>query len=131
MGASGVSLITSECSVCTKLSNTLFLLTSSFFMSQRFYPVSARNWFTLDSVQLRSNDVTATFVGSRSINAPAEYSYHCQSVSSSQDDALLVLNSANQSTSGWRLDFVDFQVHLQCCNVLSIRDTFMEIHYYK
>lgn len=107
------------------LSNTVFLLTSSFFMSQRFYPVSARNWFTLDSVQLRSNGVTATFIGSRAINAPAEYSYHCQTVSSSQDDALLVLSSTNQSTSEWRLDFVDFQVHLQCCSVISIRDTLM------
>lgn len=99
------------------LSNTVFLLTSSFFMSQRFYPVSARNWFTLDSVQLRSNGMTATFIGSRGIYAPAEYSYHCQSVSSSHDDALLVLGSTNESTSGWMLDFVDFQVHLQCCNV--------------
>lgn len=125
MRASGVLLITSEYSVFTMLSNTVFLLTSSFFMSQRFYPVSARNWFTLDSVQLRSNGMTATFVGSRGINAPAEYSYHCQSVSSSQDDALLVLSSTNQSTSGWRLDFVDFQVHLQCCNVISMRDTLM------
>ncbi|XP_056896066.1 V-type proton ATPase subunit S1-like [Takifugu flavidus] len=85
-------------------------ITLSFFMSQRFFPVSARNWFTLNSVQLRSNGMTATFIGSRGIYAPAEYSYHCQSVSSSKDDALLVLSSANQSTSAWRLDFVDFQI---------------------
>lgn len=81
-------------------------------MSQRFYPVSARNWFTLDSVQLQSNGMTASFIGSRGIYAPAEYSYHCQSVGTSDDDALLVLSSSNQSTSAWKLDFVDFQVHL-------------------
>lgn len=82
-------------------------------MSQRFYPVSARNWFTLDSVQLQSNGTTASFSGSRFIYAPAEYSYHCQSVTgSAEDDALLALTSTNQSTSAWRLDFVDFQVQL-------------------
>lgn len=82
-------------------------------MNQRFYPVSARSWFTLDSVQLQSNGTTATFNGSRFIYAPAEYSYHCQSVIGSvEDDALLVLSSTNQSTSTWRLDFVDFQVQL-------------------
>uniref|UniRef100_A0A3Q3F0W6 ATPase H+ transporting accessory protein 1 n=1 Tax=Labrus bergylta TaxID=56723 RepID=A0A3Q3F0W6_9LABR len=46
------------------------LLICSFAMSQRFYPVSARNC-----------SLTASF-GSRSIYAPAEYSYHCMSVSS-------------------------------------------------
>ncbi|CAG03849.1 unnamed protein product, partial [Tetraodon nigroviridis] len=93
-----------------------FFLTSRFVMSQRFYPASARNWFTLEFVELRSNSTTATFSGSRFIYAPAEYSYHCQSVPGSvKDDAMLVLSSTNQSTSAWRLDFVDFQVHLQCC----------------
>ncbi|XP_071333478.1 V-type proton ATPase subunit S1-like [Trachinotus anak] len=95
-------------------SNSLLVLTYSsgytlrFAMSQRFYPVSARNWFTLDSVQLQSNGQTASFIGRRGIYAPAEYSFHCQSVNSFQD-ALLVPNN-NQNTTQWRLNFIDFQI---------------------
>lgn len=95
-----------------KILSTLLLLISSFTMTQRFYSVSARNWFTLDSVQLQSNGLTASFIGSRGIYAPAEYSFHCQSVSSFQH-ALLVPNNTNQNTTQWRLNFVDFQVQLQ------------------
>ncbi|XP_041801648.1 V-type proton ATPase subunit S1b [Chelmon rostratus] len=101
-------------SLCNSSNSRLVLsyasgFTLSFFMSQRFYPVSARNWFTLDFVQLQSNGLTASFIGSRSIYAPAEYSFHCQSVSSFQD-TLLVPNNTNQNTSQWRLNFIDFQI---------------------
>ncbi|XP_076597205.1 V-type proton ATPase subunit S1-like [Chaetodon auriga] len=101
-------------SLCNSTNSRLVLrypsgFTLSFFMSQRFYPVSARNWFSLDSVQLQSNGLTASFIGSRSIYAPAEYSFHCQSVSSFRD-TLLVPNNTNQNTSQWRLNFVDFQI---------------------
>ncbi|XP_014858881.1 PREDICTED: V-type proton ATPase subunit S1-like [Poecilia mexicana] len=80
-----------------------------FAMSQRFYPVSARNWFTLDSVQVqvRSSGQTASFVGSHGIYAPAEYSFHCQSVSSFRDTLLV---PANQNATQWKLNFVDFQI---------------------
>lgn len=88
--------------------NTLLLI-SSFAMTRRLYPVSARYWFTLDSVQLQSSGLTASFIGSRNIYAPAEYSFHCQSVKSFQE-ALLVPNNTNQNTSQWRLNFIDFQV---------------------
>lgn len=80
-------------------------------MSQRFYPGSGRNWSTLDSVQLQFNGLTATFLGNRSIHTPAEYSYHCQIVSSFQDP-LLVSNNATGNASDWRLNFIDFQVQL-------------------
>ncbi|XP_070766649.1 V-type proton ATPase subunit S1b [Enoplosus armatus] len=101
-------------SLCNS-SNSLLVLsyasgfTLSFAMSQRFFPVSARNWFSLDSVQLQSNGLTASFIGSRNIYAPAEYSFHCQSVSSFRD-TLLVPNNTNQNTSQWRLNFIDFQI---------------------
>ncbi|RVE71002.1 hypothetical protein OJAV_G00070320 [Oryzias javanicus] len=81
----------------------------SFSMSQRFYPVSARNWFSLDTVELQVGGVTASYVGSRGIYAPAEYSFRCQSVNNFQN-ALLVMNSTNQSLSQWRLNFIDFQI---------------------
>ncbi|XP_040050004.2 V-type proton ATPase subunit S1b [Gasterosteus aculeatus] len=95
-------------------SNSLLVLTYSsgyilsFAMSQRFYPVSARNWFTLDSVQLQANGQTSSFTGSRNIYAPAEYSFHCQSVTSFRD-ILLVANKTNPSPL-WRLNFIDFQI---------------------
>ncbi|XP_035512688.1 V-type proton ATPase subunit S1b [Morone saxatilis] len=98
-------------SVCNATNSRLVLnyesgFILSFFMSQRFYPVSARNWSTLDSVQLQSSSLTESFIGSRSIYAPAEYSFHCQSVSSFQDTLLV----PNNTTSQWRLNFVDFQI---------------------
>ncbi|KAG7237917.1 hypothetical protein INR49_031710 [Caranx melampygus] len=101
-------------STCNETNSILVLTYSTghilrFFLSQRFYRVSARNWFTLDSVQLQSNEQSASFIGSRGIYAPAEYSFHCQSVNSFRD-ALLVPNSTNQNTSQWRLNFVDFQI---------------------
>ncbi|KAM7405253.1 hypothetical protein PAMP_012529 [Pampus punctatissimus] len=101
-------------SLCNS-SNALLVLsyasgiTLRFAMSQRFYSVSARNWFTLDSVQLQSNGQTASFIGSRGIYAPAEYSFHCQSVNSFQD-ALLVPNNTNSNTTQWKLNFIDFQI---------------------
>ncbi|XP_023248824.1 V-type proton ATPase subunit S1-like [Seriola lalandi dorsalis] len=101
-------------SMCNSSNSVLVLNYSSgyilsFAMSQRFYPVSARNWFTLDSVQLQFNGLTASFIGRRGIYAPAEYSFHCQSVNSFQD-ALLVPNNTNQNTTQWRLKFIDFQI---------------------
>ncbi|KAM7411244.1 hypothetical protein PAMA_021302 [Pampus argenteus] len=101
-------------SVCNSTNALLVLnyesgITLSFAMSQRFYSVSARNWFTLDSVQLQSSGQTATFIGSRGIYAPAEYSFHCQSVNSFQD-ALLVPSNTNSNTTQWKLNFIDFQI---------------------
>uniref|UniRef100_A0A3P9IR75 ATPase H+ transporting accessory protein 1b n=1 Tax=Oryzias latipes TaxID=8090 RepID=A0A3P9IR75_ORYLA len=81
----------------------------SFSMTQRFYPVSARNWFSLDTVELEVGGVSASYVGSRGIYAPAEYSFRCQSVNNFQD-ALLVRNSTNSSLSVWSLNFIDFQI---------------------
>lgn len=80
-------------------------------MSRRFYPVSARYWFTLDSVQLQANGTTGSFIGRGGIYAPAEYSFHCQSVNSFQS-ALLIPNATTEETVQWRLNFIDFQVKL-------------------
>uniref|UniRef100_A0A1A8G913 ATPase, H+ transporting, lysosomal accessory protein 1a n=2 Tax=Nothobranchius korthausae TaxID=1143690 RepID=A0A1A8G913_9TELE len=97
-------------SMCNSTNSLLVLnypnYTLSFSMSQRFYPTSARNWFTLDQVQLRSFNQTETFIGSRGIYAPAEYSYRCQTVRSYQDALLIPADI----TSQWRLDFTDFQI---------------------
>ncbi|XP_017274599.1 V-type proton ATPase subunit S1b [Kryptolebias marmoratus] len=101
-------------SMCNDVSSLLVLnhpsgLKLSFAMSRQFYPVSARYWFTLDSVQLQANGLTRSFIGRNSIYAPAEYSFHCQSVSSFQD-ALLIPNITNQEQENDRLNFIDFQI---------------------
>lgn len=85
----------------------------TFIMSQRLYPVSARNWFTLDSVVVVGQSETARFNGSRGIYAPAEYSFHCQSVSSFQSPLLIPAGVNVQ----WRLNFIDFQI--QGFNILN------------
>ncbi|XP_022045516.1 V-type proton ATPase subunit S1b [Acanthochromis polyacanthus] len=102
-----------EGSMCNETDSLLVLTYSSgyvlrFAMSKRFYPVSARNWSTVDAVQLQWNGQTASFSGTRNIYAPAEYSFHCQSVTNFRD-ALLV-PASGQNTSEWRLNFVDFQI---------------------
>ncbi|XP_061758844.1 ATPase H+ transporting accessory protein 1a [Nerophis ophidion] len=78
-------------------------------LSQRHYKVSARRWSTLDSVELEYDSTKATFNGSRSVYAPAEYSYRCQSVTSFQWP-LLVPRSPKDPANQWRVSFEDFQI---------------------
>jgi len=82
---------------------------SSFAMSQRNYPVSARHWFTMDAVELEYDGTKATFNGSRNIYAPAEYSYRCEEVSSFTWPALVPRTSKDPANQ-WRVSFRDFQV---------------------
>ncbi|CAL8368259.1 unnamed protein product [Lota lota] len=101
-------------SLCNGTSSVLVLNYPSgiilrFAMSQKLFPVSARNWFSLDSVSLESINGTVSFSGSRGIYAPAEYSFHCMSVNSFSD-ALLIRGETNPNTSNWMVNFVDFQI---------------------
>ncbi|XP_070766684.1 ATPase H+ transporting accessory protein 1a isoform X1 [Enoplosus armatus] len=80
-----------------------------FAMSQRHYQVSARRWFTLDSVELEYDGIKATFNGSRNIYAPAEYSYRCESVTSFRWP-LLTPRSSKDPANQWRVSFEDFQI---------------------
>ncbi|XP_076874878.1 ATPase H+ transporting accessory protein 1a isoform X2 [Brachyhypopomus gauderio] len=77
-----------------------------FEMSQKYYKVSARRWFTLDRVTLEYDGRKAHFNGSRNIYAPAEYSYHCDSVTSFLYPQLVPLSK----DSDWKLSFEDFQI---------------------
>lgn len=81
----------------------------SLAMSQRHYKVSARRWFTLDSVELDYDGTKASFNGSRHVYAPAEYSYRCQTVSSARWP-LLVPRTTKDPANQWRVSFEDFQV---------------------
>ncbi|KAJ8410548.1 hypothetical protein AAFF_G00194520 [Aldrovandia affinis] len=80
-----------------------------FVMNRRFYKVSAREWFTLDQVELEYDGQKATFNGSRNIYAPAEYSYRCESVTSFRY-ALLTPRTTNDNANQWKLSFDHFQI---------------------
>ncbi|CAN9515245.1 unnamed protein product [Ophioblennius macclurei] len=80
-----------------------------FVMSRRFYSVSSRHWFQVDSVELDYDGTKATFNGSRSIYAPHEFSYRCESVTSFRWP-LLVPRSTKDPANQWRVSFQDFQI---------------------
>ncbi|XP_012690563.1 V-type proton ATPase subunit S1b [Clupea harengus] len=82
-------------------------LTLTFVMTKRYFPVSARNWTLLEQVRLVYDGQVATFNGSRGIYSPAEYSFHCQSVSSTRYP-LLVPNNVTDNTP--TIQFTDFQI---------------------
>lgn len=78
-------------------------------MRKIFFPVSARNWTVMEQVELEYDGQRAIFNASRGIYAPAEYSFHCQNVSSVQSP-LLVPRNATDNANQWKLTFTDFQV---------------------
>ncbi|KAK2885967.1 hypothetical protein Q8A67_016804 [Cirrhinus molitorella] len=80
-----------------------------FVMNRRYYKVSARHWFTMDLVQLDYDGKYATFNASRYIYAPAEYSYRCESVSSSRYPQLSP-HSDKDNANDWQISFDDFQI---------------------
>ncbi|KAI4872522.1 hypothetical protein NFI96_025146 [Prochilodus magdalenae] len=81
----------------------------AFTMRKIFFPVSARNWMVLEYVELNYDGQRALFNGSRGINVPAEYSFHCQRVSNTESP-LLVPNSITDNATLWNLLFTDFQI---------------------
>ncbi|KAG9340338.1 hypothetical protein JZ751_021790 [Albula glossodonta] len=81
-----------------------------FSMSRSFYKVSARDWFTLDHVELEYDTQRLVFNGSRNIYAPAEYSYRCESVTSYLYALLVPSDPKDPLSSQWRLSFEDFQI---------------------
>ncbi|XP_026872304.2 V-type proton ATPase subunit S1b isoform X1 [Electrophorus electricus] len=81
----------------------------TFLMRKIFFPVSARNWTVIEKVELNYDGQRAVFNSSRGIYSPAEFSFHCQSVSSSESP-LLVPSNAKDNASQWNILFTDFQI---------------------
>ncbi|XP_077074925.1 V-type proton ATPase subunit S1b [Siphateles boraxobius] len=80
-----------------------------FSMRKIFFPVSARDWTVMEQVVLEYDGQRAIFNASGGIYAPAEYSFHCQSVSSVQNPLLVPRNATDNATQ-WKLTFTDFQI---------------------
>ncbi|NWT67272.1 VAS1 ATPase, partial [Prunella himalayana] len=67
----------------TKPVNGINSLEIRFLMTNKFYEVSARNWSTLDSVEIIQDGGKLAKFDVSGISAPAEYSFHCQLVGTS------------------------------------------------
>lgn len=91
-----------------------------FHLESRWYPVSARPWFTLNRVEVFNGTLNATFLAPQ-VYAPSNFSYHCEYVSSlSKHGPLLVRNTTEGSPGrNWRLTITDFQI--QAFNVTGMK----------
>ncbi|NXR34381.1 VAS1 ATPase, partial [Zosterops hypoxanthus] len=63
--------------------NGISSLEIRFLMTNKFYAASARKWFTLDSVEIVQDGEKFAKFNVSGISAPAEYSFHCQLVGTS------------------------------------------------
>lgn len=82
-----------------------------FYMTNMFYPGSARNWFKLESVMIIPNkDMlrNASFV-TKYASTPAEYSYHCQQIGTSSAYGETLVPS-NKEASNWEIIISEFQI---------------------
>lgn len=81
-------------------------VTFKFILASRFYPVSARYWFTMERLEIHSNGSVAHFNVSQ-VTGPSIYSFHCEYVSSlSKKGSLLVTNVP----SLWQMTLHNFQI---------------------
>ncbi|XP_022422318.1 V-type proton ATPase subunit S1 [Monodon monoceros] len=82
-------------------------VTFRFILANRFYPVSARHWFTLERLEIHSNGSVAYFNASQ-VTGPSIYSFHCEYVSSLNKNGNLLVPGTQPSL--WQMTFQDFQI---------------------
>ncbi|NWQ87853.1 VAS1 ATPase, partial [Burhinus bistriatus] len=100
-----VDISSSECSdINTTLSlkytkpvNGISSLEIRFLMTNKFYGGSARNWSTLDSVEIVQDGGKFAKFNVSVISAPAEYSFHCQLVGTSNLYPARLIPSNNEA----------------------------------
>ncbi|NXW04006.1 VAS1 ATPase, partial [Fregetta grallaria] len=100
-----VDISSSECSdINTTLSlkytkpvNGISSLEIRFVMTNKFYGGSARNWSTLDSVEIVQDGGKFAKFNVSGISAPAEYSFHCQLVGTSNLYPARLIPSNNEA----------------------------------
>ncbi|NXE21822.1 VAS1 ATPase, partial [Ardeotis kori] len=100
-----VDISSSECSdINTTLSlkytmpvNGISSLEIRFLMTNKFYDGSARNWSTLDSVEIIQDGEKFSKFNVSVISAPAEYSFHCQLVGTSNLYPARLIPSNNEA----------------------------------
>ncbi|XP_066213000.1 V-type proton ATPase subunit S1 [Saccopteryx leptura] len=82
-------------------------VTFRFTLVNRFYPVSARHWFTMERLEIHSNGSIVYFNVSQ-ITGPSIYSFHCQYVSSLKAEGSLLVPGTQPSL--WQMSLQDFQI---------------------
>ncbi|NXY03523.1 VAS1 ATPase, partial [Pteruthius melanotis] len=81
-----------------------------FLMTNKFYEGSARKWSTLHSVEIvQDGEKFATFSVS-AISAPAEYSFHCQLVGTSNLYPARLVPSSDDEAKNWDVFISRFQI---------------------
>ncbi|NXG75708.1 VAS1 ATPase, partial [Baryphthengus martii] len=112
-----VDVSSSECSdINTTLSlkytkpvNGINSLEIRFLMTNQFYGGSARNWSTLDSVEIVQDGEKFAEFDVSIISAPAEYSFHCQLVGTSNLHPARLIPS-NDEAKTWDVFISSLQI---------------------
>ncbi|XP_030071972.1 V-type proton ATPase subunit S1 [Microcaecilia unicolor] len=94
----------------TNLQNINKSLEVRFLLTNQFYLGSARNWSTLDFVQIFQDDVLVTTFRVYTASAPAEYSFHCQLVGTSEQNGSRLVYDEKGSSQKWDILMTDFQI---------------------
>ncbi|XP_072257676.1 V-type proton ATPase subunit S1-like [Pyxicephalus adspersus] len=118
-GARSANTSLSQCSddnttlslVYSSPGNGLSSLEVRFYMTNKFYTGSARNWFKIDSVLIIPNqdDLRNASFKTSYASSPAEYSYHCQEVGTSYLYAERLVPS-NSEANNWLITISEFQI---------------------
>ncbi|XP_067855910.1 V-type proton ATPase subunit S1-like isoform X2 [Heptranchias perlo] len=115
--------VDSSSSICSTTNTTLSLkyslrknpsisvntLEIRFLMRNNFYTGSARNWFTLDFVEIVQDKLSVAMFNVSSISAPQEYSFHCQLVGTSKLYGATFI-AANKAAQAWSITISEFQI---------------------
>lgn len=81
-------------------------------MTNRFYAASARNWSTLDSVEIVQDGEKFAKFNVSGISGPAEYSFHCQLVGTSNLYPARLVPS--DEAKNWNVFISELQVSMRC-----------------
>ncbi|NWS05609.1 VAS1 ATPase, partial [Motacilla alba] len=100
----------------TRPVNGISSLEIRFLMTNNFYEVSARRWFTLDSVEIVQDGEKLAKFNVSGISAPAEYSFHCQLVGTSNLYPARLVPSNNEARN-W--DVLISKLQIQGFNVVN------------
>lgn len=92
-------------------------------MTNKFYEGSARNWSTLDSVEIVQDGEKFAKFDVSVISAPAEYSSHCQLVGTSNLYPARLVPS-NDEAKNWDVFISTLQVSTHC----HFRDDFKDYY---
>lgn len=82
-------------------------------MTSKFYEVSARKWFTLVSMEIIQDGEKFAQFDVSGISAPAEYSFHCQLVGTSNRYPARLVPS-NDEAKNWDVFISELQVSMHC-----------------